>query len=157
MFPAPLHRGQTASLINPDQQLFRSIMYDERVFRNIESALVSTGLSSSQLVWLFLFSMAAWTFGVTLPELDAQHFRELAMAFVAGGACLTLVFGVIRGWPFARQGPAGLETGSSRIVTGFLPRNDNAEIANGDYFLVASEHETELPWASRDLELELSS
>jgi len=93
-------------------------------------------------------------------ELDAQHFRELAMAFVAGGACLTLVFGVIRGWPFARQGPAGLETGSSRMlsrVTGFLPRNDNAEIANGDYFLVASEHETELPWASRDLELELSS
>lgn len=90
-------------------------------------------------------------------ELDAQHFRELAMAFVAGGACLTLVFGVIRGWPFARQGPAGLETGSSRMlsrVTGFLPRNDNAEIANGDYFLVASEHETELPWASRDLELE---
>lgn len=70
MFPAPLHRGQTASLINPDQQLFRSIMYDERVFRNIESALVSTGLSSSQLVWLFLFSMAAWTFGVTLPVLS---------------------------------------------------------------------------------------
>lgn len=66
-FPAPLHRGQTASLINPDQQLFRSVMYDERIFKAIESALVWTGLSSSQLVWFFLASMAAWTFGVTLP------------------------------------------------------------------------------------------
>lgn len=33
-----------------------------------------------------------------------------------------------------------------------FPRNEN--VVNGDYFLVASEHETELPWASRDLELE---
>lgn len=57
-FPAPLHRGQTASLINPDQQFFRSVMYDERIFKAIESALVWTGLSSSQLVWLFLASMA---------------------------------------------------------------------------------------------------
>lgn len=87
-------------------------------------------------------------------ELDAQHFRELAVAFAAGGLFLMGVLGAVQGWPFARQGGAVLDGGSSRTfsrVAGF-PRNEN--MANGDYFLVASEHETELPWASRDLELE---
>lgn len=69
VFPAPLHRGRSASLINPDQELFRSIMYEKSVFKNIENALVWTGLSSSELVWVFLASMTAWTFGVTLPVL----------------------------------------------------------------------------------------
>jgi len=87
-------------------------------------------------------------------ELDAQHFRELAVAFAAGGLCLMGVLGAVQGWPFARQGGAVLDGRSSRMFSreaGF-PRNEN--VVNGDYFLVASEHETELPWASRDLELE---
>lgn len=91
-------------------------------------------------------------------ELDAQHFRELAMAFAAGGACLMAVFGVMRGWSIPRQGPMITDGGSSSRtfsrVAGFLPRSENVETLNGDYFLVANEHETELPWASRDLELE---
>ncbi|CAE8653184.1 unnamed protein product, partial [Polarella glacialis] len=70
-FPAPLHRGNAPSLINPDQQLFRAVMYDPRVVQNVEQALVATGLSSSQLVWAFLATMAAWTVGVTLPVVNA--------------------------------------------------------------------------------------
>ncbi|CAE7452615.1 unnamed protein product [Symbiodinium natans] len=50
-----------------DQEFFRTVMYDPRVFRNLEWALVWTGLSSSQLVWVFLAAMAAWTLGVTIP------------------------------------------------------------------------------------------
>eukprot|EP00913_Durusdinium_trenchii_P029980 g28093.t1 len=81
-------------------------------------------------------------------ELDAQHFRELAMAFAAGGACLMAVFG----GPMITDGGSSSRTFSR--VAGFLPRSENVETLNGDYFLVANEHETELPWASRDLELE---
>mmetsp|Transcript_406 Transcript_406/g.1129 ORF Transcript_406/g.1129 Transcript_406/m.1129 type:complete len:312 (+) Transcript_406:46-981(+) len=67
VFPAPVHRSRAPSLINSDQELFRSIMYDPRVFQAVERLLVWTGFSSSQLVWLFLATMAAWTLGVTIP------------------------------------------------------------------------------------------
>jgi len=69
-FPAPVHRGRVVSLINPDQELFRSVMYDPRVFKNLEWTLVQTGLSSSQLVWVFLAAMVAWTAGVTIPAFN---------------------------------------------------------------------------------------
>ncbi|CAJ1389449.1 unnamed protein product [Effrenium voratum] len=35
LFPAVLHRGPAQSLINPDQALFRSVMYDQRVVKNL--------------------------------------------------------------------------------------------------------------------------
>lgn len=70
-YPAPVHRGRVVSLINPDQELFRAVMYDPRVFKNVEWTLVQTGLSSSQLVWVFLAAMAAWTVGVSIPAFSA--------------------------------------------------------------------------------------
>eukprot|EP00411_Alexandrium_monilatum_P104760 CAMPEP_0175782348 /NCGR_PEP_ID=MMETSP0097-20121207/77732_1 /TAXON_ID=311494 /ORGANISM="Alexandrium monilatum, Strain CCMP3105" /LENGTH=263 /DNA_ID=CAMNT_0017093157 /DNA_START=98 /DNA_END=886 /DNA_ORIENTATION=- len=65
--PVLLHRGSSPSLINPAQGTFRAVMYNPGVFRFVEQALVTTGLSSSGLVWAFLCAMAAWTVGVTLP------------------------------------------------------------------------------------------
>eukprot|EP00439_Symbiodinium_sp_Y106_P058860 s1887_g8.t1 len=44
---------------------------------------------------LFGYFLLPWWHG--LRELDARHFRELAMAFATGGACLMLVFMALRG------------------------------------------------------------
>jgi len=66
-FPAPLRRGSSASLINPGQELFRTVMFQPPVATWVEEALVFTTLSSSQLVWVFLAAMAGWTVFVTVP------------------------------------------------------------------------------------------
>lgn len=65
--PVLLHRDGSESRINQGQGAFRAVMYNPSVFRFVERALVTTGLSSSALVWLFLATMAGWTVGVTLP------------------------------------------------------------------------------------------
>eukprot|EP00929_Paragymnodinium_shiwhaense_P058916 TRINITY_DN29501_c0_g1_i1.p2 TRINITY_DN29501_c0_g1~~TRINITY_DN29501_c0_g1_i1.p2 ORF type:complete len:219 (+),score=28.64 TRINITY_DN29501_c0_g1_i1:471-1127(+) len=67
VYPVPFHRGKAKSLINPAQEGFRAVMYDSRVIRFVEWALVSTGLSSSGLVWVFLAAVTLWTFGVVVP------------------------------------------------------------------------------------------
>lgn len=95
-------------------------------------------------------------------ELDARHFRELAMAFATGGACLMLVFMAMRGGTSWGQGYRTAEgSASSRTFSradSFRPRvQETAETANGEYFLVASEQEIELPWAPRSHEESESS
>ncbi|CAJ1459864.1 unnamed protein product [Effrenium voratum] len=82
-------------------------------------------------------------------ELDAKHFRELVMAFAAGGACLMAIFGTFRGWS---QGAARTDGSASSRTISRAGGNAPADTSNGEYFLVADEHETELPWAPRHME-----
>eukprot|EP00931_Biecheleriopsis_adriatica_P067902 TRINITY_DN41956_c0_g1_i1.p1 TRINITY_DN41956_c0_g1~~TRINITY_DN41956_c0_g1_i1.p1 ORF type:complete len:1640 (-),score=239.78 TRINITY_DN41956_c0_g1_i1:105-5024(-) len=89
-------------------------------------------------------------------ELDAHHMSELFTAFSAGGACLMAAFGLVRAWSrFQRPEASPFDSGapSSRTLSrpsNFFSRSgpDGAEMQNGDYLLVAGEHETELPWAA---------
>jgi len=87
-------------------------------------------------------------------ELDDVHLHELITAFSAGGACLMAIFGLFRGWSRQAQGAllpvAPAVRTLSRGTDGFFSRSGrDADPQNGEYLLVAGEHETELPWAAR--------
>eukprot|EP00930_Biecheleria_cincta_P073322 TRINITY_DN6062_c0_g2_i1.p1 TRINITY_DN6062_c0_g2~~TRINITY_DN6062_c0_g2_i1.p1 ORF type:complete len:1830 (-),score=240.41 TRINITY_DN6062_c0_g2_i1:94-5583(-) len=86
---------------------------------------------------------------------DSTHFRELLASFSAGGACIMAIFGAVRGLSLSSRfgqsryfaSAAGGSVSSrtfSRVTDGY-PRSAEQ---NGDYLLVANEHETELPWSA---------
>jgi len=92
-------------------------------------------------------------------HLDSTRFRELLASFSAGGACIMAIFGAVRGISSSRFGQSrefvsdagGTSSRTfSRVTDGFFsrPAGDRAAEQNGDYLLVAGEHETELPWAA---------
>lgn len=82
-------------------------------------------------------------------QLDSTRFRELLGAFSAGGACIMAIFGAVRSFSLSRFSSQSNRYFASNSGGGTSSRTfSRVNEQNGDYLLVANEHETELPWAA---------